>query len=398
VDADVVDLVIVGAGPCGASLALHLLQRDPAWAGRIVMLEKGTHPREKLCGGGISPVGEAVLRDLGLAIPEPHFRADRIELVFPHRGAARPTVITGDPALRIVHRAAFDAWLIRQATDRGVRLLQDTPALDVTVHADHLQVTTPDRVLRARVLVAADGANSRLRRALGFADDPAAGDHAPLARLLEVLTPEHTAHAREFRERAAVFDFAPATGALQGYYWDFPSVVDGQPRMNRGVFDSRVCPARPPAALKPLLAQQLAARGRTLDERALQGHPIRWYHPRARYARPRVLLAGDAAGADPLFGEGIPFALAFGRTAARAVTDAFARADFSFARYHAFIARDPVLRQLPARYHAARLLYGKRGPFMRAALGHILPRLVRVLYRRSLRQLSRRQLSPDQPM
>jgi len=49
-----VDVLIVGSGPSGASTALHLARRDPAWAGRVVIVEQAVHPREKLCGGGVT--------------------------------------------------------------------------------------------------------------------------------------------------------------------------------------------------------------------------------------------------------------------------------------------------------------------------------------------------------
>jgi flavin-dependent dehydrogenase len=52
-----VDLVIVGAGPAGLSTALQLLQLDPNWSGRHVVLEKEEHPRHKLCAGGIMCFG-----------------------------------------------------------------------------------------------------------------------------------------------------------------------------------------------------------------------------------------------------------------------------------------------------------------------------------------------------
>ena len=39
-----VDILIVGTGPSGSSVALHLLQQDPAWAGRITMVDKAIHP------------------------------------------------------------------------------------------------------------------------------------------------------------------------------------------------------------------------------------------------------------------------------------------------------------------------------------------------------------------
>ena len=374
--AEDIDVVIVGGGPAGASSALHLLQLDPGWGRRLVVLEKAVHPREKLCGGGISPLGEGVLRGLGLRIPEPHYPVDRIEMVSP--GATHTIAGRGRAVMRVVHRALFDAWLLEEAEGRGARVCQPEPAVHVEPHPDHVLVTTPRRRLRAKLLVAADGSKSRVRRALAW------NDHSHQSRLLEVLTPEDADRSREFRERAAVLDFRPSTSGLQGYYWDFPSVVHGRPRMNRGVFDSRICPARTPAALKPLLRDQLAARGRALDETALRGHPIRIFHPGAHHARPRVLLAGDAAGADPLFGEGIPFALGFGKVAAQAVADAFARDDFSLTRYRTLIARDHLLAQLRRRHRAARLLYGPRTPLTRALVERVVLGLAGMFYRHEI--------------
>ncbi|MCA9976298.1 MAG: FAD/NAD(P)-binding protein, partial [Anaerolineales bacterium] len=61
-----VDVLIVGSGPSGTSTALHLLQQDPSWAGRIVLVDKAIHPREKLCGGGMTHLSQNILTRLGL--------------------------------------------------------------------------------------------------------------------------------------------------------------------------------------------------------------------------------------------------------------------------------------------------------------------------------------------
>lgn len=58
-----VDLIIIGSGPAGISTALHLLQQDPGWADRMIMIEKASHPWPKLCGGGMTRLGWKFLSD-----------------------------------------------------------------------------------------------------------------------------------------------------------------------------------------------------------------------------------------------------------------------------------------------------------------------------------------------
>jgi flavin-dependent dehydrogenase len=66
-----IDLIIIGSGPAGISTALHLLEQDPGWARRMFVLEKAIHPRQKLCGGGMTRPGVKKLRRLGVQIPLP---------------------------------------------------------------------------------------------------------------------------------------------------------------------------------------------------------------------------------------------------------------------------------------------------------------------------------------
>ena len=70
-----VDVLIIGSGPAGMSTALHLVQADQAWADRIVVIEKAVHPRDKLCGGGVTRAGEDILGRLGLSFDPPHVLA-----------------------------------------------------------------------------------------------------------------------------------------------------------------------------------------------------------------------------------------------------------------------------------------------------------------------------------
>jgi flavin-dependent dehydrogenase len=351
---ETVDVLIVGAGPAGVSTALHLVHKDPAWAGRILVLDKAVHPRDKLCGGAITHDGQNILARLGLALDTPNFPIHEVRLVYQDRSFS----FLGNPVFRVTRRDQLDHWLVQTAEKRGVAIRQGEAVEDVTPHPDHVEVTTSRARIRARTVVAADGSRSIVRRKLAW------DDASRVARLLEVLTPEDARRQPEFRGRVAVLDFTRMTSGLQGYYWDFPSLVRGAPFMNRGVFDSRARPERPRTDLKEDLRRMMAERGRDLDDYELMGHPIRWFDKNGRFAVPRIILAGDAAGADPLVGEGISFALGYGVVAADAIADAFARQDFSFATYRQRILDDRFLFELPIRVAIARTLYRITSPLL----------------------------------
>jgi geranylgeranyl reductase family protein len=341
------DVLIAGSGPAGASTALHLLQHDRAWAGRMAIVDKAVHPREKLCGGGITHMGQNILARLGMTIEVPNFVVREARIVYGRYSIS----FKGNPVFRIVRRDEFDHWLVRKVEEKGVTVRQGEAVLDVTTHDDYVEVRTSKSIIRSKVLVAADGSRSTIRSKLKWDDE------SRVARLLEILTAEEPQAHVEFRQAQAVFDFTPADNGLQGYYWDFPSYVKGEAFMNRGVFDSRARPERPKVDLVGELRASLAKRQRDLDDYKLKGHPIRWFDKKGRFAIPRVLLAGDAAGADPLVGEGISFALAYGDVAAAVIADAFERQDFSFADYRQRIVKHNVLWQLPVRTRLARLVY-----------------------------------------
>ena len=343
------DVIIVGAGPAGSATALHLLRQDPGWAARILVLEKSRHPRPKLCGGGLTEWGEREVRKLGLGLTVPRVDVRQARFVFDGVTFS----VWGPPVFRVTRRDELDDWLCGCVKQSGAAVREGEAVRDVTVEADGVRVVTDAGEYHARALVGADGSNGIVRRRLGFA--PAA--ERRVARLLEVLTSEDPGHTREYLEGSAVFDFSPMAAGVQGYYWDFPSFVKGQALMSRGVYDSRAAPGAPKAMLKPALAEALARRERSLAAVELHGHPIHWFDPGGEFSRPRVLLAGDAAGVDPLFGEGIGYAIAYGRVAAQALTRAFRSGDFSFRSYRRQILADWLGRDLTLRYVGAKIAY-----------------------------------------
>jgi len=342
-----VDVLIVGSGPAGSSTALHLIQQDPSWSKRILVIDKAVHPREKLCGGGITHMGQNILSRLGLSIETPSFMVR--EAIMRYQDLS--FTFRGNPVFRIIRRDEFDHWLVQKAEEKGVAVRQGEAVIDVETHEEYVEITTDKAIIQAKVLVAADGSRSIIRRKLKWDDE------SRVARLLEILTPENAEKCVEFRDGIAIFDFTPSIDGPQGYYWDFPSYVQGQSFMNRGVFDSRARPELPKADLVNELRKYLTKRDRDLDDYQLKGHPIRWFDKKGRFSIPRVLLAGDSAGTDPLAGEGISFALAYGDVAAVTIVDAFERREFAFDDYKQRILDHNVLRQLPIRIRLARLSY-----------------------------------------
>lgn len=348
-ESEPIDLLILGAGPAGLSTALHLLQLDPSWAKRMLLLEKSAHPREKLCGGAISRLGLEVLQGLGfrLPLPIPHARVDEVRLKY----GRRVVHVHGRPQLLVFHRAELDAYLAEQARQRGAILHENEAALTFDPLPEGVVVTTGRGAYRARAVVAADGSKGIVRRWLNRAEA-----HTRVARTLEVLLPAAST-APQFTGRCALFDFSLARQDLQGYYWDFPTSIAGEPRLNLGVYDACMALNRPRAHLPPLLEQAAQVSVDGSDGFRPSGHPIHWFSPRNRFAFPRVVLVGDAAGADPLFGEGIGPGLAYGMVAAQAIQQAFSSGDLSFQNYRRLLVRSYVGRYLMTRWAVAQIGY-----------------------------------------
>src|ERR1700752_2541580 len=107
--------VIVGAGPAGAATALRLAARDPTLAGRIVLLYKARHPRDKTCAGGVIPKALRLLDQLDVSLAVPAARVDRAAVAVPGRQVA----VTGEDICRVVRRRELDAQLAWAARDRG---------------------------------------------------------------------------------------------------------------------------------------------------------------------------------------------------------------------------------------------------------------------------------------
>jgi flavin-dependent dehydrogenase len=225
---------------------------------------------------------------------------------------------------------------------------------NVLPQEDGVLVETDGETFHAQVVVGADGSNGITRRCI-FPNDP-----VNTARVLEVITPSHHSRMGEAptgRWGSACFEFSPVPDNIAGYIWDFPTQVKGEPMRCWGIYDTNLLAngKRPP--LKEPLAKEMARFGFDLNDYELKGHPIRWFSPQNRLSAPRVLLVGDAAGADPIFGEGISIALGYGALAAREISEAFQRGEFSFRGFKRRVARSALGQTLLVRWVIANVIY-----------------------------------------
>jgi flavin-dependent dehydrogenase len=353
-------VIIVGAGPAGLSTALHLAQLAPELIPRTLILEKAHHPRHKLCGGGLLPDAEVVLRQLGLDSSEiPHVDVDWARFDFDGRGMKMRGEKKGQYAFRTIRRHEFDAWLAAKARERGFRLQEDTAVKSITINEGRVVVTTGQGEYHAQVVVGADGSNSIIRRAIIPLED------THVARLLEIVTepnPEKSFHIQS----DSYFDFTVVPQGIQGYVWDFPAVEKGRPVRVRGVYDANVLAFKANLPLRSALEQEFERHGLRLSDHKLEGHPIRWFEAKSIFSSAHILLAGDAAGADALFGEGISIALGYGSLAAQAIQEAFASKVFSFRGYKRSILRSELGKSLRRRTWMARFYYGLRSKYIQA--------------------------------
>ncbi|HST65492.1 MAG TPA: NAD(P)/FAD-dependent oxidoreductase, partial [Mycobacteriales bacterium] len=216
------DLVVIGGGPAGSAAALAARQRNPD--ARVLLLDRADFPRDKACGDGIAAHGRDELAKLGV----PDLIADytpstKLSVISP--GGATVSAYAARPN-HVVPRKVFDARLVDAARAAGVEVRKHR----VRSLAQDAGGVSVDGI-RARAVVAADGANSTTRRLLGI---PAGKDkHTAIAvRGYADLPPDS--------ERADGAQFiAMQKQGWPAYAWSFP-IGDGTANIGFGMMLPRL--------------------------------------------------------------------------------------------------------------------------------------------------------------
>ncbi len=341
------DVAIVGAGPAGSTTAIALLHARPSLAGRVVLLEKARFPREKPCAGALGARGDVLLQRLGVAVDVPSAWVDGITLL----GAAGEASAAPGRIGRVVRRIEFDHALARIAAARGAELRDGVRVDDLRDEgAAGVSVATSAGPLRARVVVGCDGVGSLVRKKLGQ------GPGRLRAQVIEVDTPPVAGD----RDRTMLV-FDATDRSLSGYAWDFPTLVDGRPLVCRGVYRLKIDGEPDDGGIDVAAKLDARLRSQGIDPATCKNkrYAERGFEPASRVAGGALMLAGEAAGIDPVTGEGIAQAIEYGYLAGPFLAGQLdGEGSVSTEGWDAEFARSRLARDLRIRTRFVRLFYG----------------------------------------
>lgn len=323
------DVVIVGAGPAGVSCAL-ILSRSGL---KVGVVDKAVFPRDKVCGDALSAdvvrqlpmLSENLARDF--ALHETRMPSYGVRLFAPDRSSVDLPFTAKDASKGYVWpRHDFDNFLVSHLKAAGnCKIFEGMTVTDVSTKADEVYVHTNRQLLRARMVVGADGANSVVARLVGTKS---------------IDRGHHSAGLRVYYEGVDGFDERNHIelhffrDILPGYLWIFP-LHGGRANVGIGMLSSVVARRRINLrhTLEELLTTDPLLRKRFINARPLEsvkGHGLPLGSTKRKLSGDRFLLVGDAASLiDPFTGEGIGNAIRSGRVAADHIVRCFSAGDFS---------------------------------------------------------------------
>ncbi len=321
------DVVVVGAGPAGSATAANLA-RDGA---RVLLCDRSEFPRDKACGGGLTPRGVAALDRLKVDLSsQDAIPIGGLEMIGKGRSlsVAFPSTSKWPSQGFVSRRSVLDKRILDAAVDAGAEfrsarvvgpLFEDGTCRGIRTKHNG---TTED--IESDWTIAADGAHSVVARGAGLADTASSGRGFWYAALRGYFAPV----APRTQDGTAVLEFYPLytrSGRwLPAYGWVFP-LPDGSANVGVDLPHAPSLAACPglreafDAFVERLRRERPGFADATLEAPA-QGALLPEAGRGFKLAAPGLLAVGDAAGMiTPYSGEGITYALEAAEIAATAI-------------------------------------------------------------------------------
>jgi len=316
------DVIIIGAGPAGATLAYELARRGIG----VLALEKEKLPRYKCCAGGVTSKAAKLLDfDISEVVEDVIY-----ELSFTYNMGSSYLGQHSQPLIYTVMRDVFDYFLVEKAQQLGAVLIDGQKVMQVQVGADWVEMPTADNLFRTRLVVGADGAYSVVARELGMGRSI----EYLVGMESEVVVPEE--ELAKWKSRVHIdLGFIPG-----GYAWVFPK----RNHLSVGV-GCLASKARHLNRRHQKLLNSLSIGSYTIARS--NSHLIPTCTKGRLVWQDKVLLLGDAAGlADPLTGEGIYNAILSAQLAAPVLENSLLRGKVGLQDYQQIVERKimPELR------------------------------------------------------
>ena len=316
------DVIVAGGGPAGSSTAFHLAERDV----RVLVLDKCTFPRDKICGDGVAPRAVRTLYKMGLQ--------ERLDGQFNKfhgfrfAGAGKAVVENKIPPTPrfpdhgyIIKRYDLDMILLDHARASGAEVRENCKVTGPLVDGGRVVGVRAvcdgkETELEARVVVGADGPHSPLGRAMGLLiNDPL---------YMGVSIRQYFEGVEDIGDYLEVY---PEKEISPGSGWVFPVNREGVANVGVGamLYHIRRDNINLHRFFEILLhdTQHVAPKLRNAKPISpLRGALLRVGLGGSKIECPGMILVGDAASmTNPVSGEGITYALETGEMAAEHILD-----------------------------------------------------------------------------
>ena len=315
------EVIIIGGGPAGSSAAAHLAARGV----RVVLLEKGRMPRQKLCGEFITPECFPTLNRLG--VMDRILAAGAQEITWlsligsnGKRVEAPLSEISDKSSALSLSRARFDEVLFNAARQSGAVCLEshsvkrcmydDGRATGVEAMSIAVGRTV---TFHAPLVVDASGRNSR---AMVGKNERTAGKRG--SRLFALKA--HLKGVEDIAGRVELYFFPGGYGGLSSIEDGLVNLCFITDETKLGAMDGKTASVMRQTVLRNPRANERLSGAEAVCKWVSAGPLV---FGRRRLAQSGVIAIGDASGMiDPFTGTGIQIALRTGELAAEAIIGA----------------------------------------------------------------------------